>query len=433
MAGFSAPHPPGRQSSDAPRTLLVPNPWSARRGWPTCGVRRGAMFEWAKAAGSVYQNHLQRILAERLGVAWGPDRNNTREMEGFSGPNCGRSPSGALRSRQNSRRSVPSMSRRRCAWRDDEASLATRTAKDHSLTPTFPRPAGGAKPHGRSCDGNGPGAERVPASAALCASGLGGETTLLVDREVALCTHSARFTKADVIKHLCDLRRTLEEITATADRFLNSELAVRLTPDSDPGPAGRMAAQWSTAAHRAMEDRTLALMDTLAARSAHPVGDASVEQVLAAKPGLGEDQKAAVRCSPVREKVCGRCLPLPATGRRHRHPRPPRREHPHRHHRRRHLPRLHTAPIPTWISSETLRRAAPSPSPRHRTAFTIQSAPHQRHRKRTDRYLRPYRCGCATCRTSRNSRPRSHSRLRAPWRAGLVDLLGRIWCGLPAR
>ena len=100
--------------------------------------------------------------------------------------------------------------------------------------------------------------------------------------------HQSRRHQAPV-RHL---RRTLEEITATADRFLNSELAARLTPDSDPGPGGRMAAQWfSTVAHRAMEDRTLALMDTLAARSAHPVGDASVEQVLAAKPGLGDDHK----------------------------------------------------------------------------------------------------------------------------------------------
>jgi AAA domain len=83
------------------------------------------------------------------------------------------------------------------------------------------------------------------------------------------------------------------EITALADRFLASDLAVRLTPDDTVGK--RRAPQWSTAAHRALEDRTLALADTLAARTVPAIGASAVSETLRAEPGLGADQGAAVR------------------------------------------------------------------------------------------------------------------------------------------
>ena len=43
-----------------------------------------ALYRWAKAAGSVYQEELRRRLSDRLGVGWGPDRNGCREMTGLS-------------------------------------------------------------------------------------------------------------------------------------------------------------------------------------------------------------------------------------------------------------------------------------------------------------------------------------------------------------
>ena len=80
----------------------------------------------------------------------------------------------------------------------------------------------------------------------------------LVDPEIGLCARSARFTLADVVEHICaHLGRAAvesEQITATADRFVGSDLAVRLAPDGEGGR--RQPAQWSTAAHRALEDRT---------------------------------------------------------------------------------------------------------------------------------------------------------------------------------
>jgi AAA domain len=78
-----------------------------------------------------------------------------------------------------------------------------------------------------------------------------------------------------------------------ADRFLTSDMAVRLTPGGDEGR--RRPAQRSTAAHRAMENGTLALMGALAGRQVPAVEGAVLEAALAAAPGLGEDQVAAVK------------------------------------------------------------------------------------------------------------------------------------------
>jgi conjugative relaxase-like TrwC/TraI family protein len=39
---------------------------------------------WAKPTVSVFQNELARVLTERLGVEWGPERRGTRELVGFT-------------------------------------------------------------------------------------------------------------------------------------------------------------------------------------------------------------------------------------------------------------------------------------------------------------------------------------------------------------
>jgi hypothetical protein len=257
----------------------------------------GLLFEWARAAGSIYQNHLQATLSERLGVVWGPDRHNTREMEGFT----------RVQLRVFSKRTAqieaeleakgamyesPTLRMRA----DDEASLATRTTKDHSLTPALlagrwqqeARQAGlavGADLDGAVCRPGRP--LDPPGWDEICA--------VLVDPEIGLCSRSARFTKADVLEHICAVsggRLSTEEIVAIADRFVASGLAVRMTPEVEAG--GRKPPMWSTAAHRALEDRTLALIDILAARPATRLGEPVVEAALAGAPGLGDDQVTAV-------------------------------------------------------------------------------------------------------------------------------------------
>ena len=59
---------------------LVPNLVRRKSDGRYVALDAGPLFDWCRAAGSVYQNQLQRSLSLRLGVAWGPDRHNTREM-----------------------------------------------------------------------------------------------------------------------------------------------------------------------------------------------------------------------------------------------------------------------------------------------------------------------------------------------------------------
>ena len=259
----------------------------------------GPLFEWARAAGSIYQNHLQGALSERLGVCWGPDRNNTREMEGFTGAQLRAfsKRSAQIEAELEARGAVYESPALRMQA-DDEASLATRIGKDHSLTPSLlagrweDEASQVGLPIGADLD------RAVCGSApALVRPGWDEITAALVDPEQGLCSRSARFTNADVVERICAIsggRLSIEEMTATAERFVNSELAVRLSPDP-PAAGGRKPAQWSTAAHRALEDRTLALMDTLAARRAPAIAEATVDTLLHGATGVGDDQVMAVR------------------------------------------------------------------------------------------------------------------------------------------
>jgi conjugative relaxase-like TrwC/TraI family protein len=297
VAGFV--HRTSREGDPQLHThCLVPNLVQRSGDGRHVALDAGPLFDWARAAGSVYQNQLQRALTTKLGVRGGPDRHNTREMEGFT----------KAQLRAFSKRSAqieaeleakgalyesPTLRMRA----DDEASLATRASKDHSLTPSllagrWQREAGQAGL-----------ATGTDLDRALCSDlpGLGAPgsdevSAALVDPETGLCSRSARFTQADVVEHICALsggRMSVEEIAVMADRFVGSDLAIRLTPDTEAGRA--RPAQWSTAAHRALEDRTLALMGTLAARPSATMATSATEAALAGAPELGDDQVAAVR------------------------------------------------------------------------------------------------------------------------------------------
>ncbi len=261
------------------------------------------VYGWARAAGSLYQNHLQRLLSAELGVAWGPDRHNTREIAGF----------GRAQLRRFSKRSTQIEAELEAAGADYEApglrmradeaaSLATRVDKDRALTP--------ANLIGRWLTEAGDAG--VPVGAALEDAVLGVArraevagwswdqvVAQLVDEESGVCAHSPRFTEADVIEHLCALSGgawVTEEVLALAQRFLNSEHAVRLTPTAELGqPGRRRAPQWSTAVHRALEDDTLIVLRDLLERPATGAGHDAIEAVLALAPELGDDQAEAVR------------------------------------------------------------------------------------------------------------------------------------------
>jgi conjugative relaxase-like TrwC/TraI family protein len=297
VAGFV--HRTSREGDPQLHThCLVPNLVQRLGDGRHVALDAGPLFDWARAAGSVYQNQLQRALTTQLGVRWGPDRHNTREMEGFTKAQLRAfsKRSAQIESELEAKGAMyesPTLRMRA----DDEASLATRAAKDRSLTPSLlaGRWQGEAGQVGL--------ATGADLDQALCAdparSGAPGwdeVAAALVDPETGLCSRSARFTQADVVEHICALsagRMSVEEIVVMADRFVGSDLAVRLTPDI---AAGRpRPAQWSTAAHRALEDRTLALMGTLAARPSAGVAESATKAALAGAPGLGDDQVAAVR------------------------------------------------------------------------------------------------------------------------------------------
>lgn len=257
------------------------------------------LYEWARAAGSAYQAVLQRSLSLRLGVEWGPDRHNTREIAGFE--------AGQLR--VFSKRSAMIEAELQAlgaagvedpglrARLDDSASLATRRTKDRQLTPVAligrweTEATGTGLAVGKALDRAV--CFQSPDLAAPSFEHLAG---LLVDRDEGLCARSARFTEADVVEHLCAHaagRLSLDEIQAHAARFVRSDLVVRLVPDGE----GRRAAEWSTAAHRALEDRVIRLVDQLADRHQPALADFASLDVGAA---LGADQRVAVGvlCGP---------------------------------------------------------------------------------------------------------------------------------------
>ncbi len=137
VAGFA--HRTSREGDPQLHThCLVPNLVRRTGDGRHVAFDAGPVFEWARAAGSIYQNQLQRSLSLRLGTCWGPDHHNTREIVGFSRAQLRAFSKRAaqIEAELEAKGAVyesPALRMRA----DDEASLATRTGKDHSLTPTL--------------------------------------------------------------------------------------------------------------------------------------------------------------------------------------------------------------------------------------------------------------------------------------------------------
>ena len=254
------------------------------------------LYAWKLAAGAVYQNEVQHRLTVSLGAGWGPDVSCTREMAGMHRDWL----------RVFSKRTVQIEAeltatghdglgdRRLRMIVDDQASLATRPAKDHTLTPNLleaqwqTEATAAGVPTGRdlsvAVEVGGEESWVRPARDVLWAG--------LVDPEKGLCANEPRFGEPDVVKHLCAVsagRFTLSEIVGEANAFLASSLVVRLTAGE-----GRAGATWSTAAHRALEDRVLDLLDGLQIQPTRPIPATAVGSALAANTILADDQVAAV-------------------------------------------------------------------------------------------------------------------------------------------
>jgi conjugative relaxase-like TrwC/TraI family protein len=281
---------------------LVPN--VVRRDDGRCvAIAARPMFMWARAAGSIYQAELQRLLSLRLGVEWQPDRNNTREIAGFTPESL----------RTFSKRSIeieaeleatgasyeaPALRMRA----DNQASLATRPAKDHTATPRllFGRWQGEAAEIGLEI-GTALEARVCWRDPDLRAVEFEEIARRLIDDEHGLCAHSARFAEHDVIAHVAGLaagRLSTIEITDIAERFLGSDLVVRLTPTASK--SGWEPARWSTVDQRNIEDDTLVILDRLTARAGTPIPAPTVAERLRAVGFFGADQCQAVSvlCGP---------------------------------------------------------------------------------------------------------------------------------------
>ena len=134
-----APHQPGRRPA-APHPLPDPQRGPPRRrdlSWRSTPAR---CTSGRKAAGTVFQNELRRLLTERLGVEWGPDRNGSREMVGFTPDQLRAFSKRTVRSRTHLE--APARSIRpggSGCGPTTAASLATRPRKDRTLTPELLR------------------------------------------------------------------------------------------------------------------------------------------------------------------------------------------------------------------------------------------------------------------------------------------------------
>ncbi len=195
---------------------VIPN-LVCREGGAWVALDATALYRWAKAAGSVYQEELRRRLSERLGVGWGPDRNGCREMVGFSEAQLRAFSKRTVQIEAHLAAAGISPADAKARMRADEAaSVATRPGKDRTLTP----------------------------------------------------------------EHL-------------RQRWHTEAAAVGL-------PTGAaLLGQWSTVAHRRVEDRVLHHLHLLEECQVEGVDAAAVMAALAAANRLGDDQAAAV------ERLCG--------------------------------------------------------------------------------------------------------------------------------
>ena len=139
---------------------LVPNLVRRKTDGRYVAFDAGPLFDWSRAAGSIYQAHLQRSLSRRLGVAWGPDRNNTREMVGFirAQLRAFSKRSAQIEAELEAKGALYESPALRMQA-DDEASLATRTRQGplpHPDAPPGPLAGGGRRRgpgHGRGARG----------------------------------------------------------------------------------------------------------------------------------------------------------------------------------------------------------------------------------------------------------------------------------------
>jgi conjugative relaxase-like TrwC/TraI family protein len=254
---------------------------------------------WGKATGTVFLNQLQRTLTQRLGIEWGPERNGSREMIGFTRDQLRAfsKRTQAIEARLEARGELAFDSKKDRMRADDRASKRTRQPKDRTVTAEALRDrwAGEAVTVGLD---PGPLVDDLVVGRQVERSLGPAEVELLaalVDPETGLCATDSRFTEAHVVERIAAMsggRLTVDEIVEVSQRFVQTDLVVRLAPDVER----RRPAEWSTVELRGVEDQLLSDLHQLIATSGHAVDPAVVEAAIAGENKvLGDDQADAVR------------------------------------------------------------------------------------------------------------------------------------------
>jgi len=253
---------------------------------------------WAKAAGTVFQNHLQRILTKSLGVAWGPERNGTREMVGFSEEQLRAfsKRTSAIEARLEAEGELAFDSPAERMRADDRASLATRPDKDKALTPERLRQRWATQAAEVGLV-PGSGVDDLVVAGRISLLDVPDDAEVfeaLVDPTTGLCALQSRFCEAQVVERIAAMSAgamDTTEIAAMAKEFVASEAVVRLVPDA----ARRRPPEWSTVELRAVEDRLLGHLASLVTSPGAAVDQALIEAAIASSPKtLGDDQAEAV-------------------------------------------------------------------------------------------------------------------------------------------
>jgi conjugative relaxase-like TrwC/TraI family protein len=254
------------------------------------------LHDWAKAAGSIYQAELQRLLSLHLGMEWGPERNGCREPVGFRADQLRTFSKRTVAIEAELKRSGASYQSPAERMRaDDDASLATRPRKDHSLSPALLAERWEAEARAVALESEAVVEAEVVGRRTISVELKSDEVLAgLLDPDTGLCANDARFTEAKVVERICAAsagRWTTEQILGMAEEFLVSEHVVRLVPETS---ARRRPPEWSTVAHRRLENAVLERMARLVDTPAAPLPTEVVEAAVCAEGRFGSDQTEAV-------------------------------------------------------------------------------------------------------------------------------------------
>ena len=221
---------------------------------------------WGKATGTVFLNELERALTQRLGVEWGPERNGSREMIGFSRDQLRAfsKRTQAIETRLEATGELAFDSKKDRMRADDRASKRTRQPKDRTVTAEALRDrwAGEATTVGLH---PGPGSGRP---------GRRPPTRTTRSRSRPTCSPrwstrrpgcapptpgSPKPTWSSGSPPCPAAGSPSTRSSRRPHRFLQSELVVRLAPDVER----RRPAEWSTVELRGVEDQLLAHLHQL--------------------------------------------------------------------------------------------------------------------------------------------------------------------------